>query len=1016
MAYNPPRTQQINTLRSLGGNFSYNGGVNTRFSDVPRIKNSRYGAEQDVGAIARANAAQAEVDSQLLNNFVNFVMGDRVTDKIEGYLTTQAQNQVGEMLANEPDLGAAYRAGDADARATIANLNPKAQNLYEKIQSQQVVTNYLQQYGTEMTADMRLQDPSLNAEERAVVRREIKARVAEDTGLSAMQPYWLSQYAGSLSQSEAAVDQPIDSKYRVAQKAEKDILAGDGLAGLAYNNAIAIEARNGQGTSAEESAAIMAQARKALLEDITETGDEVPVMTRAEHFSAHLNGIVRKVNQLIAAGDYDGAETLVEYALELGSEPLEVDGINYFSQRDKQGRGWNDVMKQLQQRTKQFKDEIDKEQFQEDLGTTLKTLIDQGQGADPMPLIKELTDRYPEKTAQIVSALGQVSGFVDQPTPEQERAFTELVQKNSRPGISIAEQRANITNFYEMGAITPKQAATLYGSVNEGVAQQDDRMQGRALAQLEKGENWNKWRDTTITDMYERAGQDFSALTPEEQDTVRQRFDTAVWGGIKDSINEKRQELIDQGVEVTDEMFIEIATQIAQEEMAEYADAFVGSANPSGQTAEQKQETKTQEEKRNAQEGRSKNIDDMLDYIKTAKGAGKKGLDIFPPIVISNLQNAEIMKRLNEQFGRKYTLEDVQNKTDAAVRAAQTLILKIMEQAEEPVGASGSRKRKRFPNPTEAYRKLTDPKFEGAQSFAGPAVEIAQADPEEQAAFNFLAQTFPADFAKATGTGGPTSAEESSFKMNPQNILLAALSNVAGATPLGLVAGSPANAAEAKEGFAELENAENIVQFRRILSGVEQLVARSAPMPQINGNAVTKVVPVALTTDQHPYFVAIGISEGTRDRNGGYTKDYYGHRDPVDGNMNRGTVSGGRGPTAGMSPQATDRWWMGQLTKLSLRAAPVLKALGLKQNSQVWHRAMYNYLDLHVQSPLAATSFLQKIPEALRAGSRIEAFAKIRVDCYRNPQTGRLESAFSYSKLLADQRARAGSYDYKKRL
>ena len=1014
MAYNPPRTQQINTLRGLGGNFSYNGRVSGS-TEVTRIRNSNYGAQQDVGAIARANAAQAEVDSQLLNNFVNFVMGDRVTEKIEGYLTTQAQNQVGEMLANEPDLGAAYRAGDADARATIANLNPKAQNLYEKIQSQQVVNNYLQTYGTEMTADMRLQDPSLNAEERAVVRREVKARVAEDTGLSAMQPYWLSQYAGSLSQSETAVDQPIDSKYRVAQKAEKDILAGDGLAGLAYNNAVAIEARNGQGTSEEDTTAIMAQARKALLEDITETGDEVPVMTRAEHFSAHLNGIVRKVNQLVAAGDHEGAETLVEYALELGSKPLAVDGVDYFSQRDKQGRGWNEVMKQLEQRTKGYKDKVDEEQFQEDLGATLKTLIDQGQGADPMPLIKELTDRYPEKTAQIVGALGQVSGFVDQPTPEQERAFTELIQKNSRPGISIAEQRQNISGFYEIGAITPKQAAQLYGRVSESVAGQDDRMADRAYSEVVKGENWNKWRDVTITDMYKRAGQDFSALTPEEQDVVRKRFDESVWSKLSDALNDKRRELMEQGVEVTDEMFGEIADELGQKLMAEYADEYANSANPSGQTPEQKEQETAQEDQTKAKEGRSRDIDDILGYIRTAKGTGKEGLDIFPPIVVLNLKDPAIMKGLNKNFGRKYTIEDVNNKTDAAVRAAQQLILNIMSQAQENVGAS-RRKKKRFPRPSEAYQKLTDPKYQGAQSFAGPAVEIAQTDPEEQAAFNFLAQTFPVDFAKATGTGGPTAAEESAFKLNPQNVLLASLSKIAGATPLGLIAGSPANAAEAKEGFAELENAENLVQFRRILTGVEQLVARSGPMPQINGNAVTKILPVAITQDTHPYFVAIGISEGTRDKGGGYTKNYYGHVDPADGNMNRGTVSGGRGPTTGMSPQATDRWWMGQLTKLSLRAAPVLKAMGIKPNSQVWHRAMYNYLDLHVQSPLAATSFLQKIPEALRAGSRIEAFAKIRVDCYRNPQTGKLESAFSYSKLLADQRSRAGSYDYKKRL
>ena len=94
MAYNPPRTQQINTLRSLGGNFSYQGGVSGS-SNIQRIKNSSYGAQRDPQAAYNAAIRQGEEDQKLLNNFVNFITGERVTNKIEGVLTAQAQTQVG---------------------------------------------------------------------------------------------------------------------------------------------------------------------------------------------------------------------------------------------------------------------------------------------------------------------------------------------------------------------------------------------------------------------------------------------------------------------------------------------------------------------------------------------------------------------------------------------------------------------------------------------------------------------------------------------------------------------------------------------------------------------------------------------------------------------------------------------------------------------------------------------------------------------------------------------------------
>jgi hypothetical protein len=59
------------------------------------------------------------------------------------------------------------------------------------------------------------------------------------------------------------------------------------------------------------------------------------------------------------------------------------------------------------------------------------------------------------------------------------------------------------------------------------------------------------------------------------------------------------------------------------------------------------------------------------------------------------------------------------------------------------------------------------------------------------------------------------------------------------------------------------------------------------------------------------------------------------------------------------------------------------------------------------------------LPSVIANGITIEAIAKARADSFINPVTGRLEAGGfgnSYSRLFADQRSRAGSFDYKKRL
>ena len=177
-------------------------------------------------------------------------------------------------------------------------------------------------------------------------------------------------------------------------------------------------------------------------------------------------------------------------------------------------------------------------------------------------------------------------------------------------------------------------------------------------------------------------------------------------------------------------------------------------------------------------------------------------------------------------------------------------------------------------------------------------------------------------------------------------------------------------------------------------------------------------VPIAITNDKHSYFVAIGIAEGTRTASGGYTKAYYGHRDPSGDNWNRGTVSGGRGAMRGMSPQQVDRVWMGTLTRI--RNGSRLQALGLMPNTQGWNRLMFNILDLRVQAPAAlrdATGFSTN-SKADSTGFDGRSNCQARADSFYSPTTGRLDaSGFgnNYSRLFADQRSRAGAFDYRRR-
>ena len=224
-----------------------------------------------------------------------------------------------------------------------------------------------------------------------------------------------------------------------------------------------------------------------------------------------------------------------------------------------------------------------------------------------------------------------------------------------------------------------------------------------------------------------------------------------------------------------------------------------------------------------------------------------------------------------------------------------------------------------------------------------------------------------------------------------------------------LVGGRPA-VAGTLEGKPGVENPDALDELAAVVAGKQDVSLRTPALPQAPANAPAQTVPAQIKTDTHPFFLAIGINEGTRTANGGYTKAYYGHTDPGNGARNVGTISSQQHS----NPEVADRVYAGRLSALATRLTPKLMQMGLPTGTVAFNRLMFNLLDLTIQAPLAADDLLGN----LKGDYSIEGIAKARADSFINPVTGRLEAGGfgnSYNRLFTDQRSRAGAFDYKAR-
>ena len=157
-------------------------------------------------------------------------------------------------------------------------------------------------------------------------------------------------------------------------------------------------------------------------------------------------------------------------------------------------------------------------------------------------------------------------------------------------------------------------------------------------------------------------------------------------------------------------------------------------------------------------------------------------------------------------------------------------------------------------------------------------------------------------------------------------------------------------------------------------------------------------------------FVSIGLNEGTRTNDGGFTEAYRGHTDPGDQMRNRGTISASEG-----TPEEADKKWRGILSKTRREYKNVLVNMGIPIGSRNYQVMMFNILDLRVQAPAAVPDFVKQIPQIVAAGVSAETVGRARHDAYIDPRTGNLSTTFNVSPdnprysvdLLVDQMNRS---------
>ena len=961
MTYSRPGTSTVDALERISAPNapSIIGDSRTTISANGRVLDFRNPSQ-----LARNGEARAAEVTGFIENLTKVA-----TPIIKDQLTKQAYNQVGELLQTQDPLQL-IRSGDETQRALVRSLSPQAQDILNDKAAQGAVRLFQETYSAERTKRAAiLQSTTATPQDKAKAETDAKSAALTAAGVTSLPPSNLVAYADQMAQTEAALkglDYQATLKNQTKDQRSTFVRAFQSNLDALTNTRIAT-VRGGDGTKNEQ---YVIDARSNWEKSVRGNSAAFTPLEQAEMWA---EAAQTEIARLSAAGEWDRASQVLGTLEVLAQAGPKTDsGVPFFYQRLSNGYTLSYMVSNLNDSvSKGLKNWQNEQAF-----TSVRDLMPRAlAGEDVMPeLLGRMGTMTPEQIMQIAPSLAQLKGIGNQASNTQIVREAEL-------------------QFQIRGMAPDKAMQTLRGALASG--------------QIKPGQ---------FGDLVGRIGKDDPTLgmidgqkTSLSGELTQSAISIARAAGITDP-DEQREYIRTFSVDITKATEKRLAEMEAKGEPINETVVRSVMRNEIEAAQSRRVKDRKQLEQLKLEAGpRSRVTNELRELQQSVESSGGNvTIMSFSKPMRVDFQQAHPNKPMTVDNLLRYQADRMRNvPADSDGKAAfenPQQMLKDMLKRSDPQGVVPGKNGQSGSSPFS--RSTTSQRLLGVEG--------------DRAMRNLLQWAYPSGSSQpapkpAPGAAKPQAGQEVSAKPAPNpgmQLIGAGLELVAN------VVTPPAAAAtldKAPGRTVAVENQAAVDTLMRLWRGGQRVQMNTPPLPQVAAQAPVQMLGTAINNVMHPIFVAIGIAEGTRTPAGGYTKAYYGHRDPGSGAWNKGTVSGQNAPNA----QQVDRQWMARLSSTSTRVAPVLQRLGFAPGTQGYNRLLFNVLDLMVQAPAAAQDFIKMLPRIARAGGSIEAIAKARADSFINPATGRLEAGGfgnSYSRLLADQRSRAGAFDYKRRI
>jgi hypothetical protein len=928
--------------------------------------------------------------SQFLDNFVK-----TAKPVYDAYVSGQVAKERATIMA-QPEMLDAYRRGDEQARSFIGALRPQTRDFVNNSVADAGVEQYQRTLPVLVTRDPVLTGAPPEgvseqefAKTKALRFKQLEEQAAQQAGFETIDPEWLGTKIPQIQQVNAATKAfAYGKQVEALDKRDSDAMARGMGSRMFELNERRVQAV--QNNRYQDFASGLDEWWGRNLDQWQET------RTPQQILEITWQGFSQRYNELLQGGelaDVDAADQLIATATALSLSSVKLKSGETLGQMSfSDGSSLGSKLAELRLKLRPMREKLEEDaRWQQTMPLFQQAMqpgaSDQVRAQASAMLPSVFSD--PRQMMQAYSMLNQAGSIADQATQAQQQTMALLQMELNKDGLSY-EQKKNLV--LSTPGLTWEQRLKFAPQVQSEPGQEARTIAGaRSYNQLE------------IQQSGEQVAQALAAA--------------------------KAQGRLNPGVQVPDADTAARDAAIAATRMTEQRvqqmqeEGKMPSADETAAIFRNELDAYTRSQLRQAGEAarqRPQNfaavVTGELDIVRQnlMRNGGQTSVEVFP----------EAVRQRAAQQGYPNTYIGVQR-----------YFLNRMKSALEDDGQGGQKQV--FPDPAKVYRETMKSVKGGEQAQIAPQQGFLRLDNypgfvglrKMGEGLQWLVErTGMKDRYLQQQGGSPkpqTSAKPQETSRQPQQNASEQL--IGGALNL-LVGASPAAAGEMpKPGASQpqradqattvgLENIPVLAELMKLPGRAARALGIGTPvLPQTAATVPVRPVPLAINNDMHPLFVAIGINEGTRTPNGGYTKAYYGHRDPGNGAFNVGTVSGQQGG----SPQTSDQRWAGILTQAMTSVTPILVRSGLPQNSVGFQRMLFNIADLKVQAPAAVPDFVKRLPQIVRQGVTIEAIAKARADSFINPATGRLEAAGfgnNYQTLLRDQRSRAGTWDYKRRL